>query len=274
METIIFTADDFGLCEAVNEAVETAHRDGVLTHASLMVAGAAAADAVARARRLPTLKVGLHLVVIEGPAVLPPDRIPALVDHRGWFPSDQFRLGLRYILPHVRRQLAAEIEAQFDAFARTGLRLDHVNAHKHYQLHPTVAGLLLRIGRRYGLAASRAPIEPRAVLAAVDGTRAPPAWLTAPWARLLRARYRAAGLTMADQVFGLAWSGAMTPARLSGLIAGTGEGLTEIYLHPATDGDFDGAAPGYRYADELAALLAPETREAVRASGAELCAFS
>jgi len=275
LKRLIITADDFGASTQVNEAVEAGHRRGVLTAASLMVSGPALADAVARAGRLPGLRVGLHLVLVEGRPVSPPSAVSDLVTPDGRFRTDMAAMGADiFFKPQVRRQVAAEIEAQFDAFARTGLRLDHVNAHKHYQLHPTVAGLLLRIGRRYGLAASRAPIEPRAVLAAVDGTRAPPAWLTAPWARLLRARYRAAGLTMADQVFGLAWSGAMTPARLSGLIAGTGEGLTEIYLHPATDGDFDGAAPGYRYADELAALLAPETREAVRASGAELCAFS
>ena len=65
MSRVTLTADDFGLSESVNEAVEQAHRDGVLTSASLMVAAPAAEDAIARARRLPTLKVGLHLVVID-----------------------------------------------------------------------------------------------------------------------------------------------------------------------------------------------------------------
>src|SRR5208282_2125038 len=76
MQRVIFSADDFGLTESVNEAVERAHREGALTGASLMVAGPAAADAVRRARVLPSLRVGLHLVVIEGPAVLPPSEIP------------------------------------------------------------------------------------------------------------------------------------------------------------------------------------------------------
>ena len=96
MKRVIFSADDFGLTEQVNEAVELAHREGALTSASLMVAGPAAADAVRRARALPSLRVGLHLVVIEGPAVLPPAEIPDLVDAEGQFPSDQLRLGLNY----------------------------------------------------------------------------------------------------------------------------------------------------------------------------------
>src|SRR5271167_3660023 len=96
MQRVIFSADDFGLTESVNEAVELAHREGALTSASLMVAGPAAADAVRRARALPDLRVGLHLVVIEGPAVLPASQIPDLVDAQGWFPSEQFRLGMKY----------------------------------------------------------------------------------------------------------------------------------------------------------------------------------
>ena len=87
MKRVIFSADDFGLTPAVNEAIERAHRDGILDQASLMVAGAAAEDAVRRARAMPSLRVGLHLVVIEGPAVSPPAEIPDLVDASGQFPS-------------------------------------------------------------------------------------------------------------------------------------------------------------------------------------------
>ena len=63
---LILTADDFGAAPEVNAAVEMAHRQGVLTAASLMVTGAAAEGAVACARRNPSLAVGLHLVLVEG----------------------------------------------------------------------------------------------------------------------------------------------------------------------------------------------------------------
>src|ERR1700692_2751157 len=172
MKSITFSADDFGLTESVNEAIERAHRDGVLQAASLMVAAPAAADAVRRARANPTLRVGLHLVVIEGPAALPHAAIPDLVDDAGQFPSNQLRLGLNYFFrPRVRRQLLAEIQAQFAAFAATGLTLDHANAHKHMHLHPTVGRLLIDIGREFGLRSVRIPAEPPTLLAAC-GTRA------------------------------------------------------------------------------------------------------
>ena len=61
-----------------------------------------------------------------------------------------------------------------------------------------------------------------------------------------------------DQVFGLRWSGAMSTRRLAGLIHNLPPGLSEIYLHPAVHGGFDGAAEGYLYHEEFAALMAPE----------------
>jgi chitin disaccharide deacetylase len=158
---LIVTADDFGIHEAVDEAVGEASRAGVLTAASLMVGAPAAQDAVQRARELPQLRVGLHLVLADGFAVLPRERIPDLVDSDGRFGNGMWLDGVRYFaLPVLRRQLEAEIRAQFAAFARTGLVLDHVNAHKHFHLHPTLLRMILRVGREFGMSAVRVPREP------------------------------------------------------------------------------------------------------------------
>lgn len=259
------TADDFGLDPAVNEAVEVAHRDGILTAASLMVGAPAAADAVARARRLPRLRVGLHLVLADGWAVSPHDRIPALVDDAGRFGHHMARDGMRiFFLPEVRRQLAIEIRAQFEAYAASGLPLDHVNAHKHFHLHPTVLTLLLQVGREFGLRSVRVPAE-------AGG----PASLR-PWLWLLRRRVRAAGLTGNDQVFGLRASGRMTEPALLAALERLPAGLTEIYLHPATvsGAAVSPSAPDYRHADELAALVSPRVRAAAERLGIPRGGFS
>jgi hopanoid biosynthesis associated protein HpnK len=256
VKRLVVTADDFGASPEVNEAVDHAHRDGILTAASLMMAGNAAADAVARARALPTLGVGLHIVLVEGRPILPADCIPALVDATGNFRTDMARAGVTiFASPTARRQLAAEVEAQFAAFAATGLPLDHVNAHKHFHLHPTIAGTILKVGQRYGMRAVRAPIEPRALLRLVDGTDTGPRIETA-WARLVRARMRHAGMLVPDRVIGLAWSGSMTADRVRGILERLPDGLTEIYTHPAI-GAYPGSAPGYDYRGELAALVDP-----------------
>jgi len=276
MKTLIVTADDFGVSGEVNVAVERAHRHGVLTAASLMVAGTAVEQAVEMARASPSLHVGLHLVLVEGRPVLSPDAIPDLVASDGKFRRDMVGAAVdMFFRPHVRRQLAAEVKAQFQAFAATGLPLDHVNTHKHFHLHPTIAGTILRVGRAFGLKAMRVPSEPRDVLMRAEpGVRVAPAYVTGPWSAAVRRRLNRAGVATADQVFGLHWSGAMTPERLLGLVRCLPPGVSEIYTHPATSGGFDGDCPGYAYGAELEALTSPDVIAAVRDSGARLAGFS
>jgi hopanoid biosynthesis associated protein HpnK len=275
VKRLIVTADDFGAAVEVNEGVERAHRSGILSAASLMVAGAAAGDAVQRARTMPDLRVGLHLVLVEGKPILPAKAVPDLVDASGHFRTDMARAGAAmFFFPKVRAQLAAEIEAQFAAFAATGLRLDHVNAHKHFHLHPTIAARIVKAAKAHGVKGARVPLEPQAVLGRIEHHKSSGVvMLTAPFARALRARFRRAGIAAPDSVFGLAWSGAMTAARLAGLIAHLPDGLNEIYMHPAT-GPYPGCAPGYQYAAELAALTDPQMPGLLTAQGIKTGGFA
>jgi hopanoid biosynthesis associated protein HpnK len=273
---LIVCADDFGRDDAVNEAVERACRNGILTCASLMVAAPAAADAVARARLLSQLRVGLHLVVIDGEPILPAAKLGSLVRRDGRFDPHQTRAALRYFFaPGIRGRLAAEIRAQFEAFRATGLALDHVNAHKHMHLHPTVARLIVEIGRDYGMRAVRLPAEPTATLrAAFPGERyRTPAYQ--PAVAALRRRLRRAGLAANDHVFGIAWSGAMTEERILRLLPHLPPGDSEIYLHPAsrTNRALAAAMPFYRHQDELAALLSPAVRRCVADLGVGLIGY-
>jgi predicted glycoside hydrolase/deacetylase ChbG (UPF0249 family) len=66
LNRLVITADDFGLSEEVNEAIEVAHCTGLLRATGRMVAGPAASDAIRRARRLPELRIGHHIVLVEG----------------------------------------------------------------------------------------------------------------------------------------------------------------------------------------------------------------
>lgn len=269
--SIIVTGDDFGLSEAVNEGIERAHRDGILSHASLMVTGGAVQDAVRRARRLPGLRVGLHLVVVEGATALPEAEVAALVDARGWFPSDQVDLGVRYTFsPTARWQLFREIRAQFDAFAATGLRLDHADAHKHMHLHPTVGRMLLEAGAAHDLRRVRVPAEPPGVMRALGVRPTLASRAMYHWCALLRRQVRAAGMSTTGAVYGLAWTGGMTEERVLRLLDRLPPGLAEIYFHPAARRDelLDALMPEYDHVGELAALVSPRVRTALAAAAA------
>jgi hopanoid biosynthesis associated protein HpnK len=231
-----------------------------------MVAGDAAADAVRRARSMPDLRVGLHVVAVEGRAVLPAAEIRDLVDADGWFPADQVRLGFRYAFSRrARAELAREITAQFAAFAATGLRFAHVDAHKHMQMSLYVGSLLAANMRAYNVPRMRIPAEPPAVMLAAGTRTGVGGWAMRQWSRVLRARVRGEVPEMADAVFGVAWSGHMTEARLLRLIAHLPDGESEIYFHPAArrDAVIDRLMPEYEHEAELAALLSPAVRAAL-----------
>jgi chitin disaccharide deacetylase len=226
-----------------------------------MVAAPAFDDALARARRLPSLAVGLHVVLVNGRPVLPPDRIPALVDREGAFSNHLVGAGIRFFFrPGIRRQLEDEIRAQFERFAATGLRLDHVDAQSHMHVHPTVFAAILKIGPAYGMRAVRIPREP------FGGTRT-----IGPWTALMRRHAKRQGIACNDYVHGVNDVGAMTEARVLRMLDRLPDGVTELFFHPAT-ARFSGADRGterFAWTDELAALVSSRVRTALAEEGIE-----
>jgi hopanoid biosynthesis associated protein HpnK len=271
MKQLLVTGDDFGLALEVNRAIERAHLEGILCTASLMVGAACADDAIARAHQMPELGVGLHVALVEGRPVLPPKRVPALVDAAGNFSERLVRASFRFFFdPRARRQLAAEIRAQFEAFAATGLVLDHVNAHNHLHVHPTILSLLLAIGRDYGNPPIRLPRE-----IAVSRQFSLRDAALFPWLYFMQRRLGRAGVACNDQVFGLKDSGSMDEETLLALLERLPEGATEMYFHPAIGfcAEIERVSPGSAYQAEFKALVSPRVRARLDALGLEPIRF-
>ena len=158
---LIVNADDFGRSSSINEAVIRAHREGILTSASLMVNEPACDQAVEFARQNPDLGVGLHLALVCGRSALSAEKIPGLIDASGAFSNNAVTAGLRFFfLAGLKKQLRAEIQAQFEKFRSTGLRLDHVNGHLNIHLHPVVFGILMENAERWGIRQFRLTSDP------------------------------------------------------------------------------------------------------------------
>jgi hopanoid biosynthesis associated protein HpnK len=267
VKSLVVTADDFGLSVPVNEAVEEGSRRGILTAASLMVGAPAWEDAVRRARSLPSLGVGLHLTLVESHPVLPPDRIPGLVEPDGRFSNDPVRFGTALFFSlELRRQAVAEIEAQFARFRETGLPLDHINGHQHFHMHPVVVDAIAELAPAYGFPPVRIPVEPFRQSYAAMGDRylgRLGSWLFySALTRSMRRKLTAAGLPQNDQVFGVNDSGAMVEACVLRYLDNLPDGMTELYCHPATrrwEG-IDNLPADYQATEEFAALVSPAIR--------------
>lgn len=261
---VLFSADDFGLSIEVNEAIEIAHHQGMLSTANLMVAGAAAQDAIRRAKKMPNLKVGLHLVVIEGPAVLPYSEIPLIINADNQFPSNQLKMGIDYFFKSkIQHQLRREIKAQLQAFIDTGLTLDHIDVHKHMHLHPSVGKMLIELGQEFNVRNIRVPHELVKTLMAVDQTKHKENIgniLIQHWTKVLKYQLRRANMRYLDWCFGLSWCGHMNFEKISKLLANLPQGRSEIFFHPSVShsGLYQNLMPDYEPTKELETLCHPD----------------
>jgi chitin disaccharide deacetylase len=275
MKRLIVTADDFGMSLEVNEAVEQAHREGILTCASLVVAGDAAGDAVARAKRLPGLGVGLHLAIYGARAAASEPSIVA---------PDGKNLGYNAVTTGIAMMVTAkgraaarrEVAAQFEAYRKTGLQLGHLDGHWHCHQHPALLALAMELGKPLGLKAVRLPYEPFGFSHRVGGDRmlARLANAVAHWPLSveMKRQLRKAGVRGNDRFFGKVDDGFVSERLLLGLAANLPDGVTELGVHPATEtwGGEHSPPAHWQQAAELAALTSPAVRAAMGANGVTL----
>lgn len=262
---LIVSADDFGVSCEVNAAVARGFREGFLTSAGLMVTGGAVADAVALAKDEPGLAVGLHLALSNARCALAREEVPQLVDAGSRFADSPIQAGLWYYFSaRARRQLALEAEAQFEAFAATGLRLDHVDGHQHLHAHPAVLPTVVKLAVRYGARGIRVPHDPVRANLRVDRSRAGSKLLVAlGHAYLERICHRVvprSRLATCEAVVGSLMSGAMTPDYAMRMLGELHCRSVEVFFHPseANSGEAYGPNRG-----DMEALLNPRLREFV-----------
>ena len=284
MKELILNADDFGYTTGVNEGIIRAHRDGILTSATLMANGRAFDDAVERAKANPKLGIGCHLVLTGGFSVAPREEIPSLADAEGRLPRSLGALVARVSAGSVRtNEIERELRAQLEKIRRAGIELSHVDTHKHTHVHPRVMGAVGRVAREFGITRVRNPIENLgdswrtarsenadivANMAASLAVRAVGSWFNA-----IARKY---GLQSPDHFLGLAITGRMSAAALCRLIDTLPEGRTEIMVHPGIyDAELvkSGSRLQQQRQTELDGLLAPEARRAVDANSVRLISY-
>jgi chitin disaccharide deacetylase len=284
MKQLILNADDFGMTLGVNEGIIRAHREGILTSATLMANGQAFDDAVERARANKELGVGCHLVLVGGKCVATKDRVASLVDAGGNLP-DSLPLFVAKISSGIIRteEIERELRAQIGRVRAAGIEPTHLDTHKHTHAHPRVMEALGKVAKECGIARVRKPIENlrdswetsqaggqgvSLQILAAGAVRA-----IAPQFTAISRRY---GLLSPDHFLGLAMTGQLSPTVLRGVIGTVVDGTTEIMLHPGIC-DADLARSGSRLQkqreDELQGLLDPGVRSAVTERGIRLISY-
>ena len=284
MKEVILNADDFGLTRGVNEGIIRAHRDGILTSATLMATGPAFGHAVALAKANPKLGVGCHLVLTGGVAVAQADKIPSLVGRNGILPGSLGALVARVTSGRVRtKDIEVEIRAQIEKIRSSGIVPSHVDTHKHTHVHPKVMNVVARVARECGITRIRNPVEKLSDSLRTtrgDGLARLKDLAAASAVRIVAAEFRRISrrfqLVSPDYFLGLAATGRLNEAALCRLIDTLPDGRTEIMLHPGIC-DADLTATRSRLQQqretEMKALLAPEVARIVRERGIRLISY-
>jgi chitin disaccharide deacetylase len=265
---LIVNADDFGLSHSVNEAVIRAHREGILTSASLMVNEAGFEEGVRLAKENPKLGVGLHLSLLHGHSALPPEKIPGLVNARGEFSNSPVGAGMKYFFDDgLREPLQAEIRAQFERFRSTGLPLDHVNGHLHLHLHPTIFKILMDEVETFGIRHFRLTRDclarSRRMSRGYHFYRLSHAAIFECLSNNVRGPLKQRNIRHAQITFGLLQDGRVDEEYILKLLPELPEGDSELYSHPSLN----------KFKHEFDALISPRVREQIQKLGIQLIRY-
>ncbi|HAA05502.1 MAG TPA: hypothetical protein DCE18_19350 [Syntrophobacteraceae bacterium] len=239
---LIINADDLGYTRAINRTIADCYQHGVIRSATLMANGDAFQDAVARVKELPSLGVGVHLVLTELPATASAHQLPGLVDHTGVLPPTPAVLFRAVLAGRVSRKvLETELEQQVRRVMDAGVQPTHVDTHKHVHVLPSILDAVIAVANRFGIRWVRKPFDEtplRSFLPNMDGrrlhflrqflkTRGFHAYRFA-----FEHRMKRAGFCSPDHFFGTIITGIWNQAVLNRLIHTLPPGISELMTHP------------------------------------------
>lgn len=260
-------ADDFGFTRDVNRGIVDAHRNGILTSTTLMANGDAFEDAARLSFETPTLDVGVHFVLVGGRSVASPGReLPATV------------AALIRQVASGRIDIGPELRAQIEKILSAGIRVTHLDTHKHTHLLPPVLEAVAKLGEEFGVPWVRRPMD-----LPMHGAPAGTPWkirLASQAMSSLRARFHRVleghGCRTTDWFAGFQMTGRYDATEVVRLLANLQPGTTEFMTHPGYCGEELMASrtrlKSSREA-ELRALTDARVREAVEREGILLAPY-
>ena len=247
MRQLIVNADDLGLTVGVNRAIRETHTDGIVTSATLMASGAAFDDAIELARSVARLSVGCHVVLVDGAPVSEHGSIQTLLANRSTQPERFYSrvsaVAARAVFGRLDPdELVSEIVAQVQKLQATGVRVTHLDTHKHTHIFPQILRALVKAARICGVPAVRNPFVPATSLRPRQFSRRPRLWKRYGQVRTLRSfaaqfhdKMNRAGLATPDGVVGVIETGSFDRSLLRQALADLPEGTWELVCHPGHD---------------------------------------
>lgn len=155
MQKLIVTADDYGMCQPVDDAIDAGIENGMITTTNVMTNMETLENARTLRERFPNISVGVHFNVTTGRPVCDPKEVPSLVDSDGVFWSvstfkKRYSRGL--INPE---ELEKELQTQYALFEKTCGKADYWNTHENSALHTKAFSVFAKVAKQHGVTATR-----------------------------------------------------------------------------------------------------------------------
>jgi len=283
LRRLIVNADDFGFTSGVNRAIVEAHSRGVVTSTTLMANGPAFVEAVELAKRNPQLGIGCHVVLIDGEPVLDAEKLSSLTESRRFRNSLKSFAGRALTGRIADAEIFAEASAQIGKLQASGIRVSHVDTHKHTHLFPRILRPLLRAARECGVRAVRNPFGPRLPMRSSQLMRRPNLWsryaqlrILGGFARRFHSTVAQEGFVTTDGTLGIEVTGTLDEMLFHAIAESIPEGTWEFVCHPGyNDADLQRANTRLRESreTELRVLTMPAAREILAKQGIELISY-
>jgi chitin disaccharide deacetylase len=275
---LIINADDFGLTSGVNRGILEAHRSGIVTSATLMARGAQFAEAVALAARAPHLSVGCHVVLVDGSPMLEARRVASLTPNsEPRFRESIITFGVMVTAGRLDQdEIEAEVTAQIRKLQASGIRVSHLDSHKHTHMFPVALKGILRAARACGVRAIRNPFEPMVFATAGAWKRRFQLGILKRYRSTFRNELATAGMVTPNGCIGIVATGGLDLATFHDLIRNLPEGTWEFVSHPGyNDGDLQKVKTRLRDSreTELAILTSDAVKIVLREEGVELISY-
>lgn len=266
MNRVIINADDFGIHQSVNDAVITAHEQGVLTSTSILAQGPAFDDAAAQARRHPGLGIGVHLCLAGSlPPVLSPREVPTLTGPDGLMPAGYGQFIKKMWTGAVDfRHVYDELDAQIEKVRAAGLAVTHIDSHQHLHMLPPVWKIVQALMKKHGIHRLRVPREAYTFkVMSADPVRILGRDGLTFLSEKAMADVKRLHFTTTDYFWGMVDGGHMTEQHLAYILRRLPFGVHEIMMHPGkkTDELSQVFSWGYHWEEEFAALMSPQIRQ-------------
>jgi chitin disaccharide deacetylase len=278
MRRLIVNADDFGLTSGVNRGILEAHSRGIVTSATLMACGRKFEEAASLASQVPQLSVGCHVVLVDGVPTLQRTTVPCLVANG----SESFRQSLmqfaaRAVIGRLDSgQIETEITAQIRKLQAAGIRVSHIDSHKHTHMFPAVFKPLLRAAKACGVRAVRNPFEPLVFATSGNWKRKFKLRILGRYQNGFTAALTEAGMRTPDGCIGIVATGGLTLETFFALIENLPEGTWEFVSHPGyNNAELDTVITRLRDSrnKELGILTSDRVQELIHREGIKLISY-